>query len=84
MNLGVDVRVQDRLHAKVLIIDDKHAFLGSQNFTNFSTGSIEITAQVDREDEVDDFFEYFSNLHFDSRSVTVSELNQSAGYKRYS
>jgi phosphatidylserine/phosphatidylglycerophosphate/cardiolipin synthase-like enzyme len=48
LNLGVNVNVLDRLHAKVLIVDDEHAFFGSQNFTNYSTGSIEISTQISR------------------------------------
>ena len=38
----------------VLVVDDEHAFFGSQNFTNYSIGSIEITTQISRsEDDAD-------------------------------
>ena len=80
VNLGVNVRIVDRLHAKVLIVDDEHAFFGSQNFTNYSTESIEITTQISRsEDDVDDFFDYFANLLLESRKVTQLELAVASG-----
>ena len=82
-NLGVNVRILDRLHAKVLIVDEEHAFLGSQNFTNYSTESIEVTTQIDRMDDFDDVFDYFLGLVFLARPVTIEELNEAAGSTRY-
>ena len=80
VNLGVNVRILDRLHAKVLLVDDEHAFFGSQNFTNYSTESIEITTQISRsEDDVEDFFDYFANLLLESRKVTQLELAVASG-----
>lgn len=84
INLGVNVWVVDRLHAKVLIVDDEHAFFGSQNFTNYSMESIEITTQIDRSDDCDEVFEYFSELLLDARAVTLDELNEAAGSIRFS
>jgi hypothetical protein len=83
MGLGVNVRVLDRLHAKVLIVDDQDAFFGSQNFTKYSTESIEITTQIDRTDDFDEFFDYFTKLQFLSREVTLEELNEASGSTRY-
>ncbi len=83
-NLGVNVRILDRLHAKVLIVDDEHAFFGSQNFTNYSTESIEITTQIERDEGFDEVFDHFSALMFMAREVTVGELNEAAGSIRYS
>jgi phosphatidylserine/phosphatidylglycerophosphate/cardiolipin synthase-like enzyme len=83
MELGVNVHILDRLHAKVLIVDDQYAFFGSQNFTNYSTESIEITTQIDRTDDVDEFFDYFLKLKLFSREVTLEELNEAAGSNRY-
>jgi hypothetical protein len=78
------VKIVDRLHAKVLIIDEENAFFGSQNFTNYSTESIEITTQVNRYvDKVEDFFNYFEELLEGARYVTVDELNEAAGSRRY-
>jgi hypothetical protein len=72
------------LHAKVLIVDEEHAFFGSQNFTNYSTASIEITTQINRyEDDEEKFFEYFENLLNAARTVTIEELNDAAGSQRY-
>jgi hypothetical protein len=80
----VNVRILDRLHAKVLIIDEEHAFFGSQNFTNYSTESIEITTQINRyEDNEEQFFEFFEELLNESRTVTIEELNEAAGSIRY-
>lgn len=80
VNLGVNVRILDRLHAKVLVVDDEHAFFGSQNFTNYSIGSIEITTQISRsEDDVEEFFDYFENLLLESRKVTQLELAVASG-----
>jgi len=80
VNLGVNVRILDRLHAKVLIVDDEYAFFGSQNFTNYSTESIEITTQVSRfEDDVEEFFDYFENLLLEAREVTQLELAVASG-----
>ena len=83
INLGVNVRVLDRLHAKVLIVDEEYAFFGSQNFTNYSTGSIEITTQIDSTDDFDEFFEYFSELLSSARLMTIEELNEAAGSTRF-
>jgi hypothetical protein len=79
-NLGVNVRILDRLHAKVLVVDDEHAFFGSQNFTNYSTESIEITTQISRsEDDADDFFDYFADLLLESRNVTQLDIAFASG-----
>ncbi len=43
LNLGFDVRSLDRLHAKVLYIDQESATVGSQNFTRYGRGSRETT-----------------------------------------
>lgn len=79
-NLGVNVRILDRLHAKVLVVDDEHAFFGSQNFTNYSTESIEITTQISRsEDDADDFFDYFADLLLESRNITQLDIAFASG-----
>jgi len=79
-NLGVNVRILDRLHAKVLVVDDEHAFFGSQNFTNYSTESIEITPQISRsEDDADDFFDYFADLLLESRNITQLDIAFASG-----
>lgn len=41
---GVQVRSLRRLHAKVLLVDSRHATLGSQNFTRYGQDSKETTA----------------------------------------
>ncbi len=79
-NLGVNVRILDRLHAKVLVVDDEHAFFGSQNFTNYSKESIEITTQISRsEDEVEEFFNYFEELLLEARNVSQLDIVYATG-----
>jgi hypothetical protein len=80
VNLGVNVRILDRLHAKVLVVDDEHAFFGSQNFTNYSKESIEITTQISRsEDDVDEFFDHFAELLLEARNVTQLDISFASG-----
>lgn len=80
VNLGVNVRILDRLHAKVLLVDDEHAFFGSQNFTNHSTESIEITTQISRsEDDAEEFFEYLADLLLKATDVTQLDIAFASG-----
>jgi hypothetical protein len=44
MDEGVQVRSLQRLHAKVLLVDDSRATVGSQNFTRYARSSKETTA----------------------------------------
>ena len=44
---GVELRSIDRLHAKVLVVDGTAVSVGSQNFTQYGTGSRETTAITD-------------------------------------
>ena len=79
-NLGVNVRILDRLHAKVLLVDNEHAFFGSQNFTNYSKDSIEITTQISRyEDDAEEFFEYFEDLLLEANDVTQLDVAVASG-----
>lgn len=79
-NLGVNVSILDRLHAKVLIVDDEHAFFGSQNFTKYSTESLEISTQISRhEDDFDEVFDYFSDLLIDSKPITQLDIAFASG-----
>jgi hypothetical protein len=80
VNLGVNVRILDRLHAKVLLVDDEHAFFGSQNFTNYSTESIEITTQISRsEDDAEEFFDYLADLLLEASNVTQLDIALASG-----
>jgi hypothetical protein len=65
-------------------VDDVHAFFGSQNFTNYSIDSIEISTQIDRSDGFDSFFAHYDFLLNLAREVTVEELNEAAGSTRFS
>lgn len=51
---GVDVRHLDRLHAKVLLVDDAAVSIGSQNFTRFARKSRETTTFSGSESETTD------------------------------
>ena len=43
---GIEVRSLARLHAKVLLCDEAHVTIGSQNFTSYGRGSHETTALI--------------------------------------
>lgn len=43
---GIEVRSLARLHAKVLLCDEVHVTIGSQNFTSYGRGSHETTALI--------------------------------------
>lgn len=74
--MGIEVRILDRLHAKILIADWDRAIFGSQNFTNYSTGSVEISCEVDRYgDNFDEAFKGFESLLSDSRRFSLSDLH---------
>lgn len=49
---GVQVLTLDRLHAKVLIVDDAYVLAGSQNFTSFARKSKEAT--IDEPNDLSD------------------------------
>ena len=57
MKLGVDVRILDRVHAKVLLTDWRRAIFGSQNFTRYSTDSIEISTEIDLNEDYEDEYQ---------------------------
>ncbi len=46
LEMGVDVRMLPRLHAKVLWTDHSYAVIGSQNFTTYSRNSKEISVAL--------------------------------------
>jgi phosphatidylserine/phosphatidylglycerophosphate/cardiolipin synthase-like enzyme len=76
IQLGINVRILDRLHAKILIVDWDRAMFGSQNFTNYSTQSVEISVEVDRYgDSFEEAFEDFEKLLADSRPLSLSDLH---------
>ncbi len=76
---GVNVQVIDRLHAKILVVDWEYAFFGSQNFTRYSTGSIEISSLVYRE-ENKELFSQLKALLDQSHEVTLDDLMAAVGF----
>jgi hypothetical protein len=59
---GVDVRYLPRLHAKAIVADWDRAVIGSQNFTNYSQHSYEVSFKLDRYEEGADLGETFDIL----------------------
>jgi hypothetical protein len=81
-NKGVNVRILNRLHAKILLVDDEKALFGSQNFTRFSTGSFEITSEYTYED--DEFWEFIEKLQDWlrlARPLSFAELTEASDYQ---
>ena len=81
-NKGVNVRILNRLHAKILLVDDEKALFGSQNFTRFSTGSFEITSEYTYED--DEFWEFIKKLQDWlrlARPLSFAELTEASDYQ---
>ena len=76
---GVDVRVLNRLHAKILVVDNERAVFGSQNFTNYSTSSFEISTELEYGDADDGFFDEIKDLLRISRPISWGELEEVFG-----
>ena len=76
---GVDVRVLDRLHAKILVVDHERAVFGSQNFTSYSTSSFEISTEIEYGDDDDGFFDEIEELLRVSRPISWGELEEVFG-----
>lgn len=72
--LGINVRVLDRLHAKALIIDERKAIFGSQNFTGYSRGSYEISTYIEKNNESLHVFVGFEDWLAESRRLSTNEL----------
>lgn len=74
---GGKVFLNNRLHAKFIIVDDEKAVLGSANFTeagmsNYSKGNIEAAVHYDQSDagEVQKLTNYFDKIKKDSISFS--------------
>lgn len=84
---GVRVRLLDRLHAKVLFVDNEKVIFGSQNFTLYSTGSYEISTELDFGDvyfdeveaKLGDWLESSSEISFEDFAGVVQFLNEVDG-----
>jgi len=79
LNLGVNVLILNRLHAKILIVDWDRALFGSQNFTKYSKGSIEISSEIMRYDGYEHIFEDLELLLSEAWTPTDRDLNDAIG-----
>ena len=80
-NKGVNVLILNRLHAKILLVDDEKALFGSQNFTKYSIGSFEITTEFTYDD--DDFWEFIEELRDWirlARPLSFEELSEASDF----
>lgn len=69
LNLGIEIRDLRRLHAKVMLIDDYHVILGSQNFTTFGRSSKEASAFLGDEVPMSHFIEKLQEWERNSLAV---------------
>jgi phosphatidylserine/phosphatidylglycerophosphate/cardiolipin synthase-like enzyme len=79
MSRGVEIRILDRLHAKILLIDSTDVYFGSQNFTRYSTGSYEISTHIENSLEFQEVFEDLENWLESSYCPTLEELIEASG-----
>ena len=79
MYLGINVKVIDRLHAKILVVDWEYAFFGSQNFTRYSTRSVEITTFINSHDDGTDIFDEFREWFLYAKDIFEEDLDRAVG-----
>lgn len=79
LSWGINVEVIDRLHAKILVVDWEDAFFGSQNFTRYGTGSVEITTYVNSADDGSEIFDEIRELFLSAKSVFEEDLDRAIG-----
>ena len=79
-NKGVNVKILNRLHAKILSVDRDRALFGSQNFTRYSTNSFEITTEISYlDDESEDFFDVLDEWIDLARPISFDEMTVASG-----
>ncbi len=79
-NKGVNVRILNRLHAKILFVDGERALFGSQNFTRYSTDSFEITTVLSYlDDESESTFETLGDWLRLARPISFDEMSIASG-----
>jgi len=71
---GGKIYLNNRLHAKFIIVDDEKAVVGSANFTEagfseYKDGNIEAAVYYDEEDEIGKLKIYFDQIKKDSRQL---------------
>ena len=79
-NKGVNVKVLNRLHAKILVIDRERVLFGSQNFTRYSTDSFEITTEISYlDDESEGVFDTLDEWLDLARPLSFEEMTAASG-----
>ena len=81
MNLGINILRLNQLHAKVLFVDGERAIFGSQNFTYYSTGSYEISTEIEYDDDSEEIFETLSEWQGFATEVTSEDLTAASNYR---
>ena len=71
---GGKIYLNNRLHAKFIIVDDEKAVVGSANFTEagfseYKDGNIEAAVYYDEKDEIGKLKNYFDQIKKDSRQL---------------
>ncbi len=76
LELGVQVRTLTRLHAKVLLIDDRFVTSGSQNFTSYGRRSKEVTALPEESLEKSRFLDRLRDWLRESEAVDAELIER--------
>jgi len=74
---GTKIYLNERLHAKFILVDDSKAVVGSANFTEagmseYSRGNIEVAVYFDSNDSnaIKDLISYYEKIQKDSKSLS--------------
>ncbi|WP_025209087.1 helicase HerA domain-containing protein [Hippea sp. KM1] len=73
------IYINNRLHAKFILVDDKEAILGSANFTNpglsdYKEGNIEASVYFSEEAEVEKLVDYFEKIKNQDSTLLVNDI----------
>lgn len=73
------IYINNRLHAKFIIIDDKEAILGSANFTNpglsdYNEGNIEASFFSNKETEIKKLKDYFDKIKNQDSTLLINDI----------
>ena len=73
------IYINNRLHAKFILVDDKEAILGSANFTNpglsdYKEGNIEASVYFSEETEVEKLIKYFEKIKNQDSTLLVNDI----------
>lgn len=83
MSKGVNVLKLERLHAKALVVDEDWAIFGSQNFTNYSRSSVEISTEIESSEGFDWVFSDLKALLDDAEEVSNLDIYTASNHELF-